>query len=75
MVSQTRKGRYGEVRLQFDAPVSHGSSGGPILAEDGTVVGVVMMEIRDSQNLNFGPSCTMLRWLLDAPFVSRKLAR
>ncbi len=38
--------------IQFTAPVSHGSSGGPLLDEQGKIVGLVSSGFTNAQNLN-----------------------
>ena len=50
----------GVTKLQISAPVSHGSSGGPILNEQGEVVGVLQGSITEAQNLNFAVSSAHL---------------
>ena len=39
--------------FQTSAPISHGSSGGPLLDEYGRVIGITSFTIEDGQNLNF----------------------
>lgn len=40
-------------QIQISAPISHGSSGGPILNKKGKVVGVAVALVESGQNLNF----------------------
>jgi hypothetical protein len=52
IVSAVRE-RGGRTVLQISAPISPGSSGGPVLDARGQVVGVTMSSVRGGQNLNF----------------------
>ena len=60
--------------LQITAPISHGSSGGPILNDRGEVVGVAVATWKDGQNLNFAIPASYLSTMNIAenplPFVS-----
>jgi S1-C subfamily serine protease len=50
--------------IQTTAPISHGSSGGPLLAANGKVVGVTGAGVDDAQNLNFAVPVEALSKLL-----------
>lgn len=52
IVSAIRE-RGGRTVLQISAPISPGSSGGPVLDARGRVVGVTVSSVRGGQNLNF----------------------
>jgi len=39
--------------IQITAPISSGSSGGPVMNDEGAVIGIVTMMLRGGQNLNF----------------------
>lgn len=51
--------------LQITAPISPGSSGGPLFSEDGRVIGVTTAILKDSQNLNFAVPASLLSTLRD----------
>lgn len=54
---------HGKV-LQFDAPISRGSSGGAILNSAGEVIGIVAETRDDGQNLNFAIPVNALKALM-----------
>lgn len=64
-------------RLQITAPISHGSSGGPIVNSQGKVVAVTVSTMPDGQNLNFGVPANLVHSLIktttisDAPTVKK----
>jgi tetratricopeptide (TPR) repeat protein len=52
--------------IQITSPISHGSSGGPILNAKGEVVGVAVGMLEDGQNLNFAVPVSYVRSILQA---------
>ena len=52
--------------LQITAPISQGSSGSPVLSKDLKVIGVVVANLKESQNLNFAVPVTYLKKLIRA---------
>ena len=50
--------------LQITAPISQGSSGGPLLNPYGEVIGVATMFLAEGQNLNFGMPSNYLKPLI-----------
>jgi hypothetical protein len=51
--------------LQISAPISQGSSGGPLFDRFGKVIGVATLVSAQGQNLNFGVPINYLRPMLD----------
>jgi tetratricopeptide (TPR) repeat protein len=69
IVSGLRK-REGRDLLQITSPISHGSSGGPILNAKGEVVGVAVGTLEEGQNLNFAIPVAYVKSLLDQKSIS-----
>lgn len=59
-----RRSMNGFLWLQISAPVSHGSSGGPLLDSGGRAVGIIVAGMREGQNLNFAVPINYARGLL-----------
>ena len=51
--------------IQIDAPISPGSSGGPILNSEGKLVGIANSSVTSGQNLNFATPSNILSLLYD----------
>ena len=74
MVSAKR--RIGDrAMLQITAPISPGSSGGPVLNAAGEVIGVVALSVSRGQNLNLAVTVADLRALISADGVALPFAR
>ena len=63
-IISSRRDRYTQERLQMTAPISPGSSGGPVLNRKGEVIGISFMTIEGGQNLNFAIPSNYLKILL-----------
>ena len=63
-IISSRRDPYTTERLQMTAPISPGSSGGPVLNSKGEVIGVSFMTLVGGQNLNFAIPSRYLTELL-----------
>jgi hypothetical protein len=64
LVSALRKDQNSKLLLiQTTAPISPGSSGGGLFDEEGRLIGLTTMHLKDSQNLNFAVPINGLREL------------
>lgn len=64
VVSGVREFQIGVKRIQISAPISEGSSGGPVLNSKGEVIGVAVSGLTEGQNLNFAIPSNYLKELL-----------
>ena len=66
IVSGRRIMPAGYALLQTTAPISHGSSGGPLLNRDGKTIGIITAFIAEGQNLNFAVPINYVRGVVDS---------
>ena len=67
IVSGFREDSKSRSWIQTTAPVSHGSSGGPLLTMDGRVAGVVTWKSDEGENVNFAVPSKLVAALLTKP--------
>ena len=73
-IISSRRDQYTKERLQMTAPISPGSSGGPVLNSKGEVIGVSFMTLVGGQNLNFAIPSRYLTELLPESKPAKPLA-
>ena len=73
-IISSRRDQYTKERLQMTAPISPGSSGGPVLNSKGEVIGISFMTLVGGQNLNFAIPSRYLTELLPESKPAKPLA-
>ena len=74
-IISSRRDKNTKERLQMTAPISPGSSGGPVLNSKGEVIGVSFMTLVGGQNLNFAIPSRYLTELLTKSKPAKPLAQ
>lgn len=64
IVSAVMRSSQKKARIQITAPISTGSSGGPVVNNRGKVIGVAVGSLSEGQNLNFAIPVSLVHGLL-----------
>lgn len=72
-ISATEKVVAGMPLLQYSAPTTHGNSGGPVVNDEGDVVGLATFAMSDASGFNFAVPSVTVRGFLDAAGVGNTL--
>ena len=73
-IISSKRGGHANQRLQMTAPISPGSSGGPVINTRGEVIGVSFMTVEGGQNLNFAIPSNYIKTLLSLSNKVRPLS-
>ena len=74
-IISSRRDTLTKERLQMTAPISPGSSGGPVLNRKGEVIGVSFMTLQGGQNLNFAIPSKYLKKLMEQSKPAKPLSQ
>ena len=74
IVSGVRHSKGGDTFIQISAPISPGSSGGPVLNSKGQVIGVATGFFKGGQNLNFAVPSSYIKAALTVGATPRSLS-
>jgi tetratricopeptide (TPR) repeat protein len=69
---QVQEGKVNIQYIQVTAPISPGSGGSPVFMLDGRVIGVVSINLREGQLLNFAVTTEHVRSFLNTPEARQK---
>jgi hypothetical protein len=72
IISGFRKAEDGTRVMQITAPISPGSSGGPVIDERGETVGIASAGLLVGQNLNFAIPISLLKNLMSSKSLNKK---
>lgn len=73
IVSNVERMVNGKACIQITAPISQGNSGGPLVNENGEVIGIITLQAYEGQNINFAIKSSLVKTttLFEAKEISK----